>query len=628
MRSIRSVFVVMLFSAVIAACGGGADQLSATDQTSTTGGTTGGNTGGSNPPAMYTVSGTIGGLSGSGLVIRNNGTPVTVSNNTFSVSLAGGSAYAFTVGTQPSNPTQQCTISNASGTVGSTNITNVAVSCSTNRYTVSGTISGLTGSGLVIRNNGTPVTVSNNAFSVSMASGSTYAFTIGTQPSNPTQLCTIANGSGTVGSSNISNVAVSCAASTTPSYTVSGTITGLVGGGLMIMNNGTAVPISNNAFSVSLASGSAYAFTIGTQPSNPSQQCTVTNGAGTVGTVNISNVAVSCSTRSYTVSGTISGLSGSGLVIRNNGTPVTISNNAFSVSLASGSAYAFTVGTQPSNPAQQCTIANASGTVGSSNISNVAVSCSTTMYTVSGTISGLSGTGLVIRNNGTAVTISNNAFSVSLASGSIYAFTIGTQPSSPAQQCTISNGSGTVGSANISNVAVSCSTTMYTVSGTISGLSGTGLVIRNNGAPVTISNNAFSVSLSSGSAYAFTIGTQPSSPAQQCTIANASGTVGSLNITNVVVTCSTTTTKTVTLSWTAPTTREDGSAISLSDIGSYILSYGTSPTTTSSNTITINDGSATQYTVTLPAGTYYFVIRAVDSNGTQGLMSAVLQKTL
>lgn len=546
MRNIRSVVVVMLFSAVIAACGGGSNQISADNQNATTGGNPDGGTGGTTP--SYTVSGTITGMTGSGLVILNNGKAVNVTNNTFSDSMASGSTYAFTIGTQPSSPSQQCTITNGSGTVNSSNITNVTVSCSTRSYIVSGTVSGLSGSGLMILNNGQAVSVVNNAFfSVTLESGSAYAFTIGTQPSNPSQLCTIANGTGTVGSSNISNVAVSCATNSTPSYTVSGTISGLSGSGLVILNNGTAVNVSNNAFSVTLASGSAYAFTIGTQPSSPSQLCTIANGTGTVGFANITNVAVSCSTKSYTVSGTINGLAGGGLVINNNGMPVAVVNNAFSVTLASGSAYAFTIGTQPSSPTQLCSIANGSGTVSSSNITNVAVTCSTMSYTVSGTISGLAGSGLVILNNGQAVNLVNNAFSVTLASGSAYAFTVGTQPSSPAQQCTITNGVGTVGSANITNVAVSCSTTSTNVS--------------------------------------------------------------------------------VTLNWTAPTTRSDGSAISLSDISGYILYYGTSPTATN-NSITINDGSATQYTVTLPSGTYYFVISAVDSNGEPGLKSAVLQKTL
>lgn len=250
-------------------------------------------------------------------------------------------------------------------------------------------------------------------------------------------------------------------------------------------------------------------------------------------------------------------------------------------------------------------------------------------YTVSGTIIGLAGSGLVILNNGSPVTVTNNAFSISLASGSTYDFTVGTQPISPTQQCTIANGSGTVTSSNITNVAVSCSTLSYTVSGTISGLAGSGLVILNNGNPVTVTNNAFSVSLASGSTYAFTVGTQPSSPTQQCTITNDSGTVVSSNISNVAVSCSTTnTTVSVTLNWTAPTTRVDGTAISLSEIAGYILYYGTSPTTTSSNSVAINDGSATQYTLNLPSGTYYFVICAVDSNGVVGAQSSVLQKTI
>ena len=45
----------------------------------------------------------------------------------FATQLAGGAAYAVTVQANPSG--QTCTVSNGSGTVGSANVTNVAVSC-------------------------------------------------------------------------------------------------------------------------------------------------------------------------------------------------------------------------------------------------------------------------------------------------------------------------------------------------------------------------------------------------------------------------------------------------------------------------------------------------------------------
>jgi len=72
---------------------------------------------------------------GSGLALQNNGgNNLTVSANgtfTFTTALATGAAYSVTVLTQPSNPTQVCTVTNGTGTVASAAITNVAVNCLT-----------------------------------------------------------------------------------------------------------------------------------------------------------------------------------------------------------------------------------------------------------------------------------------------------------------------------------------------------------------------------------------------------------------------------------------------------------------------------------------------------------------
>lgn len=90
---------------------------------------------------------------------------------------------------------------------------------------------------------------------------------------------------------------------------------------------------------------------------------------------------------------------------------------------------------------------------------------------------------------------------------------------------------------------------------------------------------------------------------------------------------SSTSTGSAVLHWSAPTTRADNTAISLSDISSYRLYYGPSATDTP-NYININDGTATQYAVTLPAGTYYFRITAIDTTGYEGLKSTALKITL
>src|SRR5206468_3535659 len=133
----------------------------------------------------------------------------------------------------------------------------------------------------------------------------------------------------------------------------------------------------------------------------PSQTCTVTNGSGSVGSGDVTNVSVSCTTNSFTVGGTVSGHNGTGLTLRLNGTTnLAVAGNgpyAFGA-IADGSAYSVAVFVQPLN--QSCTVANASGMLAGANVTNVTVTCVTNTFTIGGTVSGLSGTGLVLQNNG------------------------------------------------------------------------------------------------------------------------------------------------------------------------------------------------------------------------------------
>jgi N-acetylneuraminic acid mutarotase len=77
---------------------------------------------------------------------------------------------------------------------------------------------------------------------------------------------------------------------------------------------------------------------------------------------------------------------------------------------------------------------------------------------VGGTVTGLVGTSLVLRNNGAeALTVSASgtfAFLTTVVSGAAYAVTIATQPTG--YFCEVANGSGTVRSADIGSVAVTC----------------------------------------------------------------------------------------------------------------------------------------------------------------------------
>jgi len=491
----------------------------------------------------YTIGGTVSGLTGTGLVVQNNGgNNLTVSANgsfTFSNSVASGAAYSVTVLAQPSG--QSCTVTNGSGTA-SANVSNVQVTCIAITYTIGGTLSGLTGTGtgVVLQDNGgNNLFVSANGsftFSNSVASGATYNVTLSSLPLG--QTCTVSNGSGTA-TANVTNVQITCL----NLYSIGGTVSGLTGTGLVLQNNGgNNLSVSANGaftFSYSIASGSAYTVTVSTLPSG--QTCTLTNGSGTA-TANVTNVQVACSNANYTIGGTVSGLTGTGLVLQDNGgNNLSVSANGaftFSNSIASGATFSVAVLAQPAG--QSCTVSNGSGTA-TANVTNVQVACSNVNYTIGGTVSGLTGTGLILQDNGgNNLSVSANGsftFSNSIASGATFSVAILTQPTG--QSCTVSNGSGTA-IANVTNVQVACSNVYYTIGGSVSGLTGTGLVLQDNaGNNLSVSANGsftFSNSVARSATYSVTVLTQPTG--QSCTVTNGSGTA-TANVTNVQVACST-----------------------------------------------------------------------------------------
>ena len=254
-------------------------------------------------------------------------------------------------------------------------------------------------------------------------------------------------------------------------YTVGGNVSGLSGAGLVLSLNAGAqtLPVAASGaftFPTGLANGAAYAVTVGTQPAG--QTCSVASGSGTIAGANVTNVAVTCAAApTFTIGGNVSGLAGTGLVMSLNAGAQTLpvaANGTFTfpTGLANGAAYAVTVGTQPSTPAQTCTVANGSGTVSGANVTNVAVTCTTNppqTYTVGGNVSGLTGSGLVLSLNAGAQTLPVAAsgaftFGTPIANGSTYAVTVGTQPAG--QTCAVTSGSGTIAGANVNNVAVAC----------------------------------------------------------------------------------------------------------------------------------------------------------------------------
>lgn len=249
---------------------------------------------------------------------------------------------------------------------------------------------------------------------------------------------------------------------------------------------------------------------------------------------------------SYTVGGTVSGLTGSGLVLQDNhSSNLTVNANGgftFPGTIASGATYDVSVLTQPSNPAQSCSVTNGSGRA-NANVNNVQVSCSTATFTIGGTVSGLAGTGLVLqdnlKDNLTIITNGNFTFAMPVNAGTAYSVTVLNQPSNPAQNCSVTGGSGNA-NANVTDVVVTCTTNAYTIGGIVSGLVGSGLVLQDNltdNLAITGSGSfTFATPVNSGGSYSVTVLTQPSGPLQHCAVNNGSGNA-TTNVANIQVVC-------------------------------------------------------------------------------------------
>ena len=84
----------------------------------------------------------------------------------------------------------------------------------------------------------------------------------------------------------------------------------------------------------------------------------------------------------------------------------------------------------------------------------------------------------------------------------------------------------------------------------------------------------------------------------------------------------------INLSWVAPSLREDSTSISLSEIASYRIFYGTTQGQYTS-TVNINNSTATGYTFSnLSPGTYYFVVTTIDTSGRESQFSSVVSKSI
>lgn len=339
-------------------------------------------------------------------------------------------------------------------------------------YSVSFRVTGLLGSGLQVENNGDLVNVTANetyTFSKKISSGSFYNVTVKTPPTSPIQKCIVSSGSGTVLNGNIEGIQIVCGDAL---YLISGTVTGLLGNGLQLQNiTGAGTDTINvNAANFSfppLPAGETYNFSIVSQPTNPSQTCSITTPAMTTGTMTATHITstINCSTNSFVVNAQVTGILGT-LGVGNelkltldgsNTINVTTDGTfAFPGTYLSGGTFSIAID-NPGGiiPTGVCSLSSGTITV-ANGIYTIPVNCSNA-FLISGTVSSPGGTTTsilsgsvtldLVNTGGTAFTtqqvtvasgVTNFTFPSTIPGGSDYEIVVSL--SSPNQVCTMTAG--------------------------------------------------------------------------------------------------------------------------------------------------------------------------------------------
>ncbi|MBI3188124.1 MAG: right-handed parallel beta-helix repeat-containing protein, partial [Gammaproteobacteria bacterium] len=512
-----------------------------------------------------TVGGTISGLSGSVTLMLNgtNSTSFTTNGGfVFSNQVAIGNYYAVTVGTQPAG--QTCLVANSGGQMGANNISNITVTCSTtvSGYRVGGYISGISGL-VVLKLNGSEELARTYdgafTFATPLTTGMSYAVTVPTVASG--YVCQVVNGTGVIANSNYPFVDIDCqriATDIRPQVDPDGAYLD-ADETLTLTLNATEDMLldrwdwSNVAFNTVLSAGSHYTVTVKTPPAG--ETCVLHNSVGVIQlgvTPLITIHCVAATNPVYTIGGTVSGLTGSGLVLSLDGRD--------SLSITAGATSYVFPNAQPNNtghtvsiksqPAGQiCSVTNDTSWIFNSNVGNAGIICSAGPYSIGGYAAGVTATGLSLQlNNVEVINVpagGSFVFNTLFSNGMDYDVSILSQPAN--QVCDITYAAGSINSTSISNIIVDCHNIDYSVAAHVAGYTGSiPLLLQLNGGEIieatgntstsaVFTPRVFTTRLDNGAAYHVTIAGQ--SAGQSCTLTNPAGTINAANVTNVGVYC-------------------------------------------------------------------------------------------
>jgi inhibitor of cysteine peptidase len=416
-------------------------------------------------------------------------------------------------------------------------------------YRISGTVSGDSVAGIAIRLTGdkgaSATTDAAGKFSFTGVQNGHYTIAA-SQSGFAFQPLSIAV---TVKDADVAGQNFTSTANTTPTFTISGTVSGDATSGVTISLAGDAVAsvntdssgkfsfagVQNGHYTIA-ASRSGYTF----QP--PSIAVTVQDA-------DVAGQSFTCTkdqTPTYVISGTVSGDATSGVTISLTGDAVasttTDSSGKFSFTVQNGN---YTIAASRSGYTSQP--ASIAVNVQGADVAGQDFTCSqnqASTYTISGTVSGDATWGVTVsltgRQTATATTDSSGNFSFVVPNGSYKITASKTGFIFAPTSISLSVSGSNVAGQNFSNTAKLTST----ISGTVSGLAASSsLFLRlNDQTPIQITQNGpftFPAGLTKGTSYAVSVSTQPTSPTQLCAVGNDWGTIGVTDVANVAVTCDT-----------------------------------------------------------------------------------------
>ena len=490
----------------------------------------------------YSVGGQVQGLvAATQVTLRNGNDTIAAANGNFvfpTPVLYGGNFAATLVSPQG----ETCAFVGASsGAVGASPFTQLAITCTPGVFLLGGQVTGLVNQTQVNLTQGADMlAVSNGSYTLptAVAYGATYHIVTATAPG---QTCHFVDGNtfltATMPAANVTNANLVCIPAT---YSVGGTVSGLVGQQNVLLQNGSdSVSVANGAyrFPTALPYSGAYAATL-TSPSG--QTCNFSGpSAGTVGSANVISVSVTCLPQLYSIGGNVSGLLGNNTVVLQNGSDsISVGNGSytFPTAIAYASAYSASL-TSP--PGQSCAFSPPgayAGSMGAGALTGVNVVCGPNVYSLGGSVAGLlSNTTVALSDSSDNISVANGNFTfpTGLAYNSAYSVTL----SAPlGQSCAFSGASsGTMGTANVTTLSVLCTPLTYALGGTVSGLvNSTQVTLHNGGDTVSVGNGtyAFATPVAYSAAYSASL----ASPAgQSCVFAPVNSNVGVMPASNATL---------------------------------------------------------------------------------------------